>query len=98
SLARRDRVARVVRLNPNWGGVIEPNTFGTHEYMDFIGQIGSEAYVSVNVGSGTPQEASDWLEYMTAAQATTLEKERAANGHAAPYKIAMLGLGNESWD
>ena len=43
---------RVVRLNPNWGGVIEPNTFGTHEFMDFIDQIGSEAYVSVNLGSG----------------------------------------------
>src|ERR1035437_3473046 len=89
---------RVVRLNPNWGGVIEPNTFGTHEFMDFIDQIGSEAYVSVNMGSGTPHEASDWLEYMTAAQATTLEKERAANGHPAPYKVALLGLGNESWD
>ena len=89
---------RVVRLNPNWGGVIEPNTFGTHEFMDFIDQIGSEAYVSVNLGSGSPHEASDWLEYMTAAQATTLEKERAANGHPAPYKVAWLGLGNESWD
>ena len=89
---------RVVRLNPNWGGVIEPNTFGTHEFMDFIDQIGSEAYVSVNLGSGSPQEAADWLEYMTAAQATTLEKERAANGHPAPYKVAWLGLGNESWD
>ena len=66
--------------------------------MDFIDQIGSEAYVSVNVGSGTPQEAAEWLEYMTAAQATTLEKERAANGHPAPYKVALLGLGNESWD
>jgi alpha-N-arabinofuranosidase len=89
---------RVVRLNPDWGGVIEPNTFGTHEFMDFIDQIGSDAYVSVNLGSGTPHEASDWLEYMTAAQATTLEKERAANGHPAPYKVALLGLGNESWD
>jgi len=89
---------RVVRLNPNWGGVIEPNTFGTHEFMDFIDQIGSEAYVSVNLGSGSPHEASDWLEYMTAAQATTLEKERAANGHPAPYKVAWIGLGNESWD
>jgi alpha-L-arabinofuranosidase len=52
----------------------------------------------VNVGSGTVQEAADWLEYMTAAQDTTLQKERAANGHSAPYKIALLGLGNESWD
>ena len=89
---------RTVRVNPDWGGVIEPNTFGTHEFMDFIDQIGSEAYVSVNIGSGTPHEAADWLEYMTASQPTTLQKERAANGHPAPYKVAYLGLGNESWD
>jgi alpha-L-arabinofuranosidase len=89
---------RAVTLNPNWGGVIEPNSFGTSEFLDFIDQIGSEAYVSVNVGSGTPQEASEWLEYMTAAQPTTLAKERAANGHPAPYKIGFLGIGNESWD
>jgi alpha-L-arabinofuranosidase len=85
-------------LNPNWGGVIEPNTFGTHEFMDFLDQIGAEAYLSVNVGSGTPQEAAEWLEYLTAAQPTALAKERAANGHPAPYKIAYLGIGNESWD
>jgi alpha-N-arabinofuranosidase len=89
---------RIVTLNPNWGGVIDPNTFGTHEFMDFIDQIRSEAYVSVNVGSGTPKEAADWLEYMTTAQPTTLEKERSSNGHSAPYKVAYLGLGNESWD
>ncbi len=89
---------RNVTLNPNWGGVVEPNTFGIHEFMDFIDQIGAEAYVSVNVGSGTPHEAADWLEYLTAPTSTTLAKERAANGHAAPYKIAYLGIGNESWD
>jgi alpha-N-arabinofuranosidase len=89
---------RTVTLNPNWGGVIEPNSFGTHEFMDFMDQIGAEAYVSVNLGSGTPREASEWLEYMTTAQPTTLAKERAANGHPAPYKVPFLGLGNESWD
>jgi len=89
---------RVVTLNPNWGGVIEPNTFGTHEFMDFLDQIGAEAYLSLNVGSGTPQEAAEWLEYLTTTQPTTLVKERAANGHPAPYKIAYLGIGNESWD
>ena len=88
---------RAVTLNPNWGGVVEPNTFGTHEFMDFLDQIGSEAYVSINVGSGTPREAAEWLEYMTAAQPTTLANERAANGHPAPYKIGDLGIGNESW-
>ncbi|HVN19943.1 MAG TPA: alpha-L-arabinofuranosidase C-terminal domain-containing protein, partial [Dongiaceae bacterium] len=89
---------RAVTLNPNWGGVIEPNTFGTHEFMDFLDQIGADAYVSVNIGSGTPHEAADWLEYMTTAQPTTLAKERASNGHPAPWKIGYLGLGNESWD
>ncbi|MBL8219964.1 MAG: alpha-N-arabinofuranosidase [Bryobacterales bacterium] len=89
---------RPATLNPNWGGVIEPNTFGTHEFMDFIAQIGSRAYLSINVGSGTVAEAADWLEYLTAAQPTALAKERAANGHAAPYEIPYLGIGNESWD
>src|SRR5262245_53538106 len=89
---------RPATLNPNWGGVIEPNTFGTDEFMDFLAQIGSEAYLSVNVGSGTPREAAEWLEYLTTQQPTALQKERAANGHPAPYKIAYLGIGNESWD
>ncbi len=88
---------RPATLNPNWGGVIEPNTFGTHEFMDFVQQIGSDAYISVNVGSGSPQEASEWLEYMTTPQSTALAKERAKNGHPAPYKVAFVGLGNESW-
>ena len=89
---------RTVTLNPNWGGVIEPNTFGTHEFMDFADQIGADAYISINLGSGTVKEAADWLEYMTTAQPTTLAKERSANGHAAPYQVALLGIGNESWD
>ena len=88
---------RAITLNPNWGGVTEPNTFGTHEFMDFLEQIGSEAYLSVNVGSGTPSEAAEWLEYATTAQPTTLAKERAANGHPTPWKVGYLGIGNESW-
>jgi alpha-N-arabinofuranosidase len=88
---------RPATLNPNWGGVIEPNTFGTHEFMDFAKQIGAEAYISVNVGSGTPQEAADWFEYMTTNQPTTLAKQRAANGHPEPYGISFMGIGNESW-
>lgn len=89
---------RAVTLNPNWGGVTEDNAFGTHEFMDFVDQIGAEAYLSVNLGTGTPQEGADWLEYMTASPATTLGKERAANGRKDPYRVPFLGLGNESWD
>jgi alpha-L-arabinofuranosidase len=89
---------RPVTLNPDWGGVTEPNTFGTHEFMDFAAQIGAAPFISVNIGSGTPQEAADWMEYMTTAQATTLGQERAANGRADPWQVPFLGLGNESWD
>ena len=89
---------RAVTLNPDWGGVTEPNTFGTHEFMDFAEQIGAAPYLSVNVGSGTPQEAADWLEYLTSALPTTLAQERAANGRAAPWTVPILGLGNENWD
>ena len=89
---------RNARVNTSWGGVIDSNDFGTDEYMDFIDQIGSEAYVSVNVGSGTVKEAADWMEYMTADQPTALQQERAANGHPAPYKVQFMGIGNESWD
>ena len=88
---------RPATMNAAWGGVIDTNAFGTDEFMDFMQQIGSQPYVSVNVGSGTPQEASEWLEYMTAAAPTELQKERAANGHPDPYSVGFMGIGNESW-
>jgi alpha-N-arabinofuranosidase len=92
------RGKRPATVNSAWGDVIDTNAFGTDEFMDFIQQIDSTPYVSVNVGSGTPQEAAEWLEYMTAAAPTALAKERAENGHPEPYKIGFLGIGNESWD
>jgi alpha-L-arabinofuranosidase len=87
----------VATVNANWGGTLEPNSFGTDEFMDFVQQIGSEAYINVNVGTGSPQEAAEWLEYMTTTQPSTLGQQRVANGHQAPYKIKYLGIGNESW-
>jgi alpha-N-arabinofuranosidase len=91
------RARRPVTLNPNWGGVIESNAFGTHEFFDFVEQIGSEAFLSVNVATGSPREAAEWLEYMTAAQPTRLAQERRANGREAPFNVRYLGLGNETW-
>jgi alpha-N-arabinofuranosidase len=84
--------ARRATVNANWGGAIEPNTFGTDEFMDFVDQIGAEAYLSINVGSGTFEEASEWLAYMTADQRSAAGADRAANGHAAPYKVRFLGI------
>lgn len=97
----RDAIGPVAKrkttVNAVWAGAVEPNTFGTHEFMDFAEQIGSEAYVSVNMGSGTVQEAAEWMEYMTAVAPASAAKERAANGRKAPYKVKYLGLGNEMW-
>ncbi|NKF24101.1 alpha-N-arabinofuranosidase [Solimonas sp. C16B3] len=91
------RDQRPVRVNSNWGGVTERNAFGTHEFMDLVEQLGTQAYVSVNVGSGTPQEARDWIEYMTSDSQSTLANERRKNGRDRPWKVAYIGVGNESW-
>ncbi|MFO1226397.1 alpha-N-arabinofuranosidase [Roseateles sp.] len=84
-------------LNPDWGGVIEPNSFGTHEFMDLAEQVGAEAYVSINVGSGSVREMAEWLEYMTSAKPSSLAQERVRNGAAKPFKVPLLGIGNEVW-
>jgi alpha-N-arabinofuranosidase len=88
---------RSVLVNSNWGGVTEDNSFGTHEYFRFLDLIGAESYVSANVGSVPAAEVSEWVEYMTSPTGSTLAKERAANGHPAPFKLTYLGLGNELW-
>ena len=90
------RNQRPVKVNTHWGGVTEDNAFGTHEFMDFAELIGAEAYVSGNVGNGTPQEMAEWVEYMTA-PAGTLADLRAKNGRKAPWKLPYFGLGNELW-
>ncbi len=88
---------RRATVNTNWGDVPESNAFGSDEFMDFLQQIGSQPYLSVNVGSGSVREAADWLAYLTAPTTTAAGRERAANGHPAPYRVPYLGLGNESW-
>jgi alpha-L-arabinofuranosidase len=91
------REQRPVTVNSNWGGVAETNEFGTHEFLDFIELIGADAYVNGNVGTGSPREMSEWLQYMTSDQPTALTAERARNGHPKPWKIAYFAVGNEAW-
>jgi alpha-L-arabinofuranosidase len=85
------------RVNIHWGGVVEDNTFGTHEFLDFCERIGAEPYIAANVGSGTPQEMADWVEYMTFGGDSTIARRRAANGRKDPWKVPFLGIGNENW-
>jgi alpha-N-arabinofuranosidase len=91
------RAQRPVRINTNWGGVEEYNAVGTHEFFELVEQIGADAYVNGNVGSGSPQEMAEWVEYLTADGKSSLARLRASNGHAAPFKLAFFGVGNEAW-
>ncbi|MFD2327406.1 alpha-N-arabinofuranosidase [Mucilaginibacter galii] len=84
-------------INTNWGGVVEDNSFGTHEFLELCDLLGTEPYVSANVGSGTVEEMSKWVEYLNFDGASPLTKERAANGHPKPYNVSFWGVGNESW-
>ena len=91
-----DPAKRPVRVNRWWGGT-ESNRVGTHEFMDLVEQLGSEAYLAGNMGSMPPRALSQWLEYMTADGASTLAEERRRNGREQPWKVKYVGVGNESW-
>jgi alpha-N-arabinofuranosidase len=84
-------------INAAWDKSPETNAFGTHEYMDFLGQIDAKAFVSVNVGSGSVREADDWMRYMTAPADSQPGQARASNGHVEPWQVPFVGVGNESW-
>jgi len=91
------RAKRPVTLNTNWGGVPETNEFGTHEFLDFAELIGADAYINANLGTGSPREMAEWLQYMTSDKPTALTAERARNGHPKPWKISYFAVGNEAW-
>jgi alpha-N-arabinofuranosidase len=89
---------RPIRLGMSCGLQVEDdNSLGSHEFLWLCAQLGAEPYLAGNVGSGTPQELCDWLEYCNSAVRTTLARERAANGHAEPFGVKLWGVGNENW-
>jgi alpha-N-arabinofuranosidase len=91
------RDERPVRINTHWGWVEETNAFGTHEFMDLVEMLDSEAYIAGNIGSGSPREMAQWLEYMTANGNNEMAKLRRANGREQPWQVSFWGVGNETW-
>ncbi len=91
------RDQRPSRKNNWWGGSPESNHFGTHEFFDFAEQVGADAYVNINMGSGNPTEMREWIEYMTSPGEDTLAQERRKNGRDKPFKVPVIGIGNETW-
>jgi len=84
-------------INTHWGGVVENNHFGTHEFMDLCEQIGCDAYICGNVGSGSVQEMMEWVEYLTSDASSPMANLRRQNGREKPWKVRYFGVGNESW-
>lgn len=84
-------------VNVFWGGVTEDNSFGTHEFLDFCELIETEPYLSINVGSGTVQEARDWVDYVTTDTKNPMSDLRKKNGRDKPWKVKFWGIGNENW-
>jgi alpha-N-arabinofuranosidase len=90
------RAQRLRGVNTAWGDEVETHEFGTHEFMDFVEQIGARPFISVNVASGSPGEAQAWMQYMTGPASSGPGQERARNGRAEPWKIPYIGIGNET--
>jgi len=84
-------------VNTHWGMVTEENAFGTHEFLDLCEQLECEAYIAGNVGSGTPEEMQDWVEYMTFAGDSEMANLRRKNGRDEPWDVKYFGIGNENW-
>ena len=84
-------------INTHWGGVVEDNSFGTHEFMELCKQLGCKTYINGNMGSGTVQEMSEWVEYMTFDGVSPMADLRKENGHEEPWRVDYFGVGNENW-
>ena len=91
------RDKRPKMINTHWGGVVEDNSFGTHEFLDLCEQLGAEPVICGNVGSGTVQEMSQWIEYITFDDESPMANLRRQNGRDEPWKVKFWGVGNENW-
>ena len=88
------RAQRPERIERAWKS-IEPNTFGTDEFLALCGRMGWTPMMAVNLGSAGAREAQELVAYVNAPTGTPGGDHRAANGHADPYGVALWCLGNE---
>jgi alpha-L-arabinofuranosidase len=74
---------------------IETNQFGSDEFMQLARKMGWMPMLAVNLGTGTPEEASNWVEYCNRPAGTKFSNLRVVNGSTEPYGVKLWGLGNE---
>ena len=85
---------RPVRPNLIWGGE-ESNQFGTNEFIDYCRTLKTDPFLVVNMNTGTPEEASNWVEYCNGAGNTSFASLRKKHGYPQAHKVKYWGLGNE---
>ncbi len=88
------RDQRPSRLEMAWG-TVESNRFGTHEFLKYTEKLGTEPYFCTNLGTGSWEEAQQWVEYCNSSEDTAMTRLRKQNGRAQPWKVTYWGLGNE---
>ncbi|HZJ82871.1 MAG TPA: alpha-N-arabinofuranosidase [Clostridia bacterium] len=91
------REDRKKMINTHWGGVLENNHFGTHEFLMLCELLECEPFISGNVGSGTVQEMQEWVEYITFDGVSPMSDLRKENGQESPWPLKYFGVGNENW-
>ncbi|MGC9522804.1 MAG: alpha-N-arabinofuranosidase [Anaerolineae bacterium] len=74
---------------------LEPNQVGTDEYIALCRKMDWTPMITVNLGTGTPEEARNWVEYCNCPAGSKYADMRVANGHAEPYGVKLWCLGNE---
>jgi alpha-N-arabinofuranosidase len=74
---------------------IETNQFGTNEFVDFCRELGCEPMLGMNFGTGTIQDASDYVEYCNALVGTKWSDLRKQHGYEKPHAVKYWCLGNE---
>lgn len=84
-------------VNTWWGGVTEDNSFGTHDFLNMCELLGTEPYLSGNVGSGTVQELSEWVQYVNFEKDSPMSNLRQQNGRVKPWNVRYWGVANEAW-
>lgn len=80
--------------NRIWGGVID-HAFGTNEFIHYCRAIGAEPFIIVNMTTGTPEEAANWVEYCNGTGDTYYANLRRSHGFEEPHNVKYWGLGNE---
>jgi alpha-N-arabinofuranosidase len=91
------RNQRPTMINTNWGNVTEDNSFGTHEFLLLCDLLKTEPVIVGNLGSGTVEEMSKWIEYLNFDGVSPMTNMRKQNGREKPWGVSFWGIGNENW-